>query len=69
MFLIYFWLACAVSAIGGTTYWFCSARYGPNRDGDRLGLFLLWVLFALTTLLIIGVAWWAHLMFRGFNPG
>ena len=69
MFLLYFWLVCAVSSVGGTMYWFRHARHGPNREADRLGLFLLYVLLAFTTLLIAALYWWVHLMFKGFNPG
>jgi hypothetical protein len=68
MIPIYFWLACALSALGGTCYWFRIARHGPNKDSERLGLLLLYVLFGLVTALVGGFFWFGWRAFQGFNP-
>jgi hypothetical protein len=49
MAVIYIWLGCVLSALGGTVYWFRTARHGPNKDSERIGLLLLYVLAGLVT--------------------
>jgi hypothetical protein len=68
MIALYFWLACLFSALGGTLYWFRTARHGPNKEADRLGLLLLYVLLGLVTAVMGGGLWLGWRVFQGFNP-
>jgi len=68
MIAIYFWFACLLSALGGTFYWFKTARHRPNKDSERLGLLLLYVLLGLVTTVIGGIHWVVWRAFQDFNP-
>jgi hypothetical protein len=65
---IYFWLACLLTVLAGTCYWFGTARHGPNKESERLGLLLLYVLLGLVTAVIGGILWVGCRAFQGFTP-
>ena len=67
MIALYYWLACALSVIGGTLYYVRTARHRPNRDSERLGLLLLYVLFGLVTAALGGLYWLSWRVFQGFT--
>ena len=67
MIVIYFWLACVLSALGGTVFWFRTARHRPNKDSERLGLVLLYLLLMLVTAMLGGILWVACRAIQGLN--
>jgi hypothetical protein len=68
MLPLYFWLASVLSALGGTLYWFRTARHRPNKDSERLGLLLLYVLVGLVTAAMGVWIWFSWRVWQGFNP-
>jgi hypothetical protein len=57
MTLTGFWIACVLSAVGGTCYWFRTARHRPNQDSERFALLLLYVLTGLVTAVMLVWLW------------
>jgi hypothetical protein len=68
MISLYFWLACVLSAFGGTCYWFRTARHQPNNEAERLALLLLFVLVGLVTAVMAVWLWFSWRVWQGFNP-
>jgi len=64
----YFWIACVLSALGATRYWFRTARHRPNKNSERLGLLLLYVLVALVTAAMGVWLWFSWRVWQSFNP-
>ena len=46
VFVRMFWPGAVLAALGGTTYWVCRARCGPDWDRELMGLIGLYAILA-----------------------
>jgi hypothetical protein len=68
MMPIYFWLACVVCSLGGTVFYFRTARHRPSQDAERFGLLLLYLFTGLVTAAVGVWCWFAWWAWQGFGP-